>query len=315
MSANVSVSSLHGPGRPSRFSIRYIDPLSLPAAAAAGIKCSYSGAASSIPSKIWHESIYVLAIPIAFIFNLSIRTSTFLDALKYATVVPIYKGKGDPNEPGNYRPISLTSYLSKLFEKCILSQLEGYLVGERLLSEYQHGFLSGRSTEAALLDIYQFIYDGWASRRHVIALFLDLSKAFDCLQHDVLVSALSSMGVDSDSCRWFLSFLSRRLLSVTHDGDHSDPVVVDCGVPQGSVLGPFLFVVYMDAILCTANSLSDRLRMISCAEDSTVLFHVDRSLHSAEIPILNSMLVEIVSMFSVHKLSLNTDKCELLWFR
>ena len=154
--------------------------------------------------------MYSLCIPVAFILNLSIRQSIFPREFKKAVVVPVYKGAGDPAEPGNYRPISVTSYVAKLFEKCVLIQLKSYSFFTGALSHHQHGFVPARSTETALLEMLQYIVDGWSERRHVVAVFLDLSKAFDCLDHAVLLSTLTRLGVDEGDIRWFNSYLSDR---------------------------------------------------------------------------------------------------------
>lgn len=176
----------------------------------------------------------LLAAPIAFVFNPSTRHSVYPSAFKGSLVVPIYKDRGDEGEPGNYRPISLPPFLAKLFE-CVLLQLQPCLQ-LRLAVEVSARFLTG--TESALMQIKQFVVDSWNRRWHVVADFLDLSKTFDSLDHDILSGVLSSCGVVGSSCDWFSSYLHGRRIRVCAAGLESESSPINFGLPQASVLDP-----------------------------------------------------------------------------
>ena len=221
----------------SLFSLRYIDPDSL-VEAGMGIKSSYSRADVEVPSKVLLNALSFLRIPIAFIFNLSIRLAIY------------------PSDPSNYGPISLAPLLSKIFEKAILTQLRTHLMSHDIISIHQHGFVPSRSTETALLEIHQYIVAAWNQGKLVLAVFLDLSEAFDCLEHSTLLSILSVLGLDEGSIDWFSSYLRERVITVSSGELSSPPRRVNQGVPQGSVLGPLLFVLYLNPLLTRINSLS-----------------------------------------------------------
>ena len=142
-----------------RSSIHYIDLLSL-LGHCRGIKTSYKGALSCTPSKVITSSIEALVIPVAYIFNLSLKLGIFPSHFKISLATPLYKGKGRKDDPSNFHPISITPFLVKLFEKCILSQITEFLDSVEFFSPHQHGFRPALSTDTALLDIVQFIRFG-----------------------------------------------------------------------------------------------------------------------------------------------------------
>jgi len=201
----------------SSFSLKYIDP-SLLVKEIRAMDTSLKGSISAIPDKVVKASIHYLAVPVAFIFNLSIYTSTCPNDFKVAEVVPIYKGKGSRSEPGNYRPISLTVLLAKLFERCIKLQLTDFLNSLNFFSDHQHGFLENRSTETALCDIMEFVLCGCAGGNAVLGVFLDVSKAFDCVSFVILEKIFGHIGFTDKTINWFSSLIQNRDILVKASG-------------------------------------------------------------------------------------------------
>jgi len=179
------------------------------------------------------------------IINQSITTGTFPELWKYATVTPIQKSK-DSIELTNFRPISVLPVLSKLLERVVHDQLVSYLLNLNLLSDRQSGFRPQHSTQDVLVHVTDCWRKAIDESKFTAAAFLDVSKAFDCVNHDILLSKLAYYGVVGDSLVWFASYLSRRWQRVCFQGVASEWGVVHVGVPQGSILGPLLFSIYMN---------------------------------------------------------------------
>jgi len=296
------------------FSLRFIDPQIL-TLLVPKMDTSYKGAVKNVPDKVIRSSIALLAVPIAFLFNLSLATSTFPSSFKSSSITPLYKCKGSKSDPNSYRPISLIPFLSKLFERCIKDQLEAYLESFSYFSPSQHGFLSGRSTDTALCEIAEFARQGSASGNVVVGVFLDVAKAFDCVSHPVLLNILSRLGVDQRSINWLSSFLSDRTITVRAGGMSSSARLVNIGLAQGSVLGPFLFIVYLNVILLAANAMSTDLRLVSYADDTSILFRLGKDSRDCGVDTLNSHLNLILSYFDFLRLSINVNKTQVIAFR
>ena len=244
--------------------------------------------------------------PLAYICNLSLLTSTFPSEWKQAKVTPIFKN-GDKSDVGNYRPISVLSIVSKILERAVHDQLYTYLTSNSILHPSQSGFRSGHSTNTALLDVSDFILENMNEGRATAAIFLDLKKAFDTVNHDILISKLHFYGIKGSALNWFISYLTNRSQIVTINSHFSDPQNINIGVPQGSILGPLLFIIYV-------NSLPDSVtcKCIMYADDTTLLC-------SSSDPIslqsdLTSSLTSIANWFEVNKLTLNVKKTKLMIF-
>ena len=183
--------------------------------------------------------------PITYLINESLTSGVFPSELKLARVVPIFKS-GDPSLLTNYRSISVLSFFSKIFEKIVYDIVSDLLCDNEVLYDYQFGFRSRHSTQQALITLVDRITQDMSNI--VISLFIDLKKAFDTVHHGILLRKLYAYGIRGILLKWFESYLTVRSQYVIYDGVKSEISLVQCGVPQGSILGPLLFIISMNDI-------------------------------------------------------------------
>ena len=198
-----------------------------------------------LPGIFIKDGANLLAAPITNLINLSISTSTFPDSFKIAKLIALFK-KGCKTEPKNYRPISLLPLLSKIFEKVVHLQTEKFLTENSLLYKKQSGFRPLHSTESCLTHLSDRILEGCDKGCHTGMILIDLQKAFDTLDHKLLLSKLSLMNFSSETISWFKSYLCNRTFLVNVESSFSEAADLKCGVPQGSILGPLLFLLYIN---------------------------------------------------------------------
>merc|ERR1711884_504712 len=220
------------------------------------------GVSSILLKKLCPEINEVLTC----IINQSLMTGIFPSSLKIAKISPIYK-KEDPHLTDNYRPISLLPVISKIFEKVAFKQVYDYFNENNLLYKSQYGFRKKHSTELAGLEFYDKIINYLENGKLPLAVFLDLSKAFDTIDHEILLSKLRYYGITGNSLLWFKSYLSNRKQYVQFKDSFSSYSMIRTGVPQGSILGPLLFIIYMNDIA----HITDKFYFTIYADDTTLI--------------------------------------------
>ena len=220
-----------------------------------------------LPARFIKGGSSVIAKPLTHIVNLSITTGTIPDDLKVARVVPLYKKKGKINVE-NYRPISVLRIISKIFESVVFNQLNNFLTEHKLLYIFQSGFWSSYSTDTCLIHPIDYIKQEYCDNGNYTGMaLLDLQKAFDTVDHAILLKKFSGVVVNELSilCR-FRSYLTGRVQFTDVDGTMSVAKGTTCGVPQGSILGPLLFLLYINDM-----SAAVKCKLLLYADDSVLL--------------------------------------------
>ena len=264
-------------------------------------KRNKASGADNLPPGLLKDCRHHIAEPLAFILNLSIDTNTYPRYWKIAKINPIYKN-GSPSEPSNYRPISILPVLSKTLERAIHTQLMDYLEKHNLISSHQFGYRKNRSTNNAAKILVDDIREMVDKRQLVGAVFIDFSKAFDTLSHVMLLEKLSSYGIKDGELLWFTDYLFCRQQFVQIDGCCTVPNQVFAGVPQGSILGPLLFILYF-------NDVVDQLcqcKILMYADD-TVLYYGNKDVLAIEHVLMNE-LHYLPDYFVKNELIINLNK-------
>ena len=262
---------------------------------------------NEVPVKIYKLLVDKLSYVISFIFNMSIEQGVFPQNLKNAKVVPIHKS-GSPFLIKNYRPISLLPIVSKFFEKLMHRKLSKFLDRIEFLNDCQYGFRKGLDTTDALLKFMFEAHNSLHESSNLIAVFLDLSKAFDTVSIDILLNKLEHIGVRGSAKQWFRSYLTNRTQYVIINNKVSHTGSVTIGVPQGSILGPLLFLIYI-------NDMRQACNLLECVQyaDDTTLYLSGNNLDSV-CQTMNSQLQLIDHWLQLNKLSLNITKTHYMLF-
>ena len=245
--------------------------------------------------------------PLTFLINYSLKTGVFPSELKLARMVPIFKA-GDSSALTNYRPISVLTFFAKVFEKIVYNKLLNFISDNNILYDHQYGFRKGRSTQQAIITLVDKITKSQDIGDIVITLLIDLKKAFDTIDHRILLRKLYSYGIRGSMLKWMESYLTDRSQYVVIDGKVSQTRGIKCGVPQGSILGPLLFIISVNDIC----NVSPMLFKILYADDTCVLIsgnHLNNLIDR-----LNTELISLNNWFKANKLSLNTKKSFFMIF-
>ena len=258
----------------------------------------------NIPTRFLKDYADTITPALTLLFNASLEQGTVPSVWKKANVSPIFK-KGDRSNPANYRPISLTSVCSKPLEHILHSQIMKHLDQHNILSDQQHGFRKRRSTESQLLLTLQDLSLALDKGEQVDATLLDFSKAFDVVPHHRLLTKIDHYGVRGNVLHWIRSFLSCRSQQVVVEGHSSAPSPVTSGVPQGTVLGPLLFLLYINDLPQCVQSSTSRL-----FADDSLLYRKIRS--EADSVALQEDLDRLQEWEQKWMMSFNPSKCEVI---
>ena len=251
-----------------------------------------------------------------FIFHMcssSINGGFLPESQKFVLVTPVIKKQSlDPDEPKNYRPISNLTLISKVIERLVCGQIKDHLKRCELMPVLQSAYRSGHSTESCLLKVMSDILDAADSGEVSLVGLLDLSAAFDTVDHDILLHRLqSSFGIGGVILHWIRSFLTDRTQAVVFCGERSSVCRLNCGVPQGSVLGPLLFILYTADVICIAGCMGVR---VHCYADDTQLYI---SGSEKDVTTTTSRMIECINAISIwmssNRLKLNGDKTQFIW--
>ena len=271
------------------------------------LKMSKATGPDDVLTSVLKKCIHFFVDPLCNIYNKSLVSGIFPNKLKVAKVIPLYK-KGPVGNIENYRPIALLSTFSKLLEKIMFKRLYTFLLKNNSLASEQFGFRKNHSTSLSILNITNYIASAFDEGKFCCGVFMDLSKAFDTIDHHILLKKLHYYGIRGVPLEWFRSYLLERKQYVMADGTESDCLCIDTGVPQGSVLGPLLFLLYINDILNSSSILKFSL----FADDTAVISsHKDINLLISNI---NYELRKISEWYICNKLFLNAEKTHYVIF-
>jgi len=257
--------------------------------------------ADGINAKIFKGTYHAILVHILHLMNLCLQKGVFPKKLKIAVIKPAYKA-GRKDVFGNYRPISMLPYISKVLEKIIHNRLMSYFIPNNMISEDQYGFQTGLSTYMPHILLQENITKAFESGRFVCGIYLDLKKAFDTVEPSILLQKLEKYGITQAALQIIKSYLTSRTQCVEVEGIKSGYTNIKIGVPQGSILGPLLFLLYINdfPIICKHS------KCILYADDTAIFFESDNTIQLQNM--LNNDLPSICKWLQANKLSLNTEK-------
>ena len=270
------------------------------------LKIKKSPGHDDIKPSIIKASYSFLVKPLTYIYNLSFYSGVVPDIWKIAKVIPIFKS-GDRSDTNNYRPISLLSCFEKIMERLLAKRILSFVRKHKILYRLQFGFREGHSTTHALLEPLEKIYTNLDDGKFCVGIFLDLSKAFDTIDHSILLTKLKHYGFRGKICEWFASYLSNRKQYTFANGTSSSYGLIQKGVPQGSVLGPILFTLYVND-MPNATTLEPRL-----LADDTNIFNFGDNLQNLSQQ-TNLELEKLNEWLKANKLKINTGKTNFCLF-
>ena len=235
---NITTSFLEKPLKENEFKVAFF-----------ALKANKSPCNDKLHVNVISKLYYELKIPLMNIFSLSLKKGIFPEKMKISKVRPIFK-EGDKSILSNYRPISVLSCFSKILERIMYNRLYTYLAESNILFNKQFSFRAGHSTKHALLELIDQISDSFNDKSCFLGIFIDLLKTFDTMGHKILLKKLQHYGIKEKNLSWFESYLTcpkQYINFEIHDNNEkTDLLKIICGVPQGSILGPLLFIIYIN---------------------------------------------------------------------
>ena len=274
------------------------------------IKSFENGKASDIPIRLVKKSAHLISPILATLYNNCMNQGSFPTLFKVGKVTPVYK-KDNKECIENYRPVSILPIFGKIFEKIIYTRLIKFFMANGILHEDQFGFRKGHSTTHALHKSVDIITNSRERGKHVLGIFIDLSKAFDTLDHQTLISKLENYGVRGTALTLLTSYLTERSQYVSFCKTSSDPLAIKYGVPQGSILGPLLFLLYINDI--TNCYKGDDSEFVLYADDTNI-FVIGPS-HESTFLKANQILEQVSKFMKCNLLHINMSKCCYIHFK
>jgi exonuclease III len=269
------------------------------------LKNSCSTGNVDIPNQFLKLINFPLSYILSQLINRSLSSGIMPTLLKVGKQTPVFKG-GDICF-SNHRPITVVNSFSKIFEKITASRLTSYLDRYKILNNRQFGFRKHHSTIHAMINLLDTCLDGLNERLTVGGIFLDISKAFDSVDHSILLAKLENYGIRGIVLQWFKSYLCERELFVSVNGTSSVKYLLEYGVPQGSVLGPILFLLYINDVVAS----SEQFIFSMFADDTALILKIDRAQYD---DCIRTELLNVMTWFDANKLLLNVDKTKYLYF-
>ena len=271
------------------------------------IKTAKSSGIDDIATKVFKAAFEVIVPQLVYLFNMSFSLGIFPDSWKRATIIPLFKG-GDKTNVSNYRPVSLLPLPGKIIEKIAHTKLTAFLKHNKVVLDNQGGFRKGFSTASSIAELTDELLTNVNKGLTSLAAFIDLRKAFDTVDHNILLQKLECYGILNVNLSWCTNYLMNRSQRTLANGSMSSAQNVKCGVPQGSILGPLFFILYVNDVYAAV-----KVSKLQLYADDTVIYSAGRSSEEATRKLQPSM-----NQFSVwckaNKLSLNATKTKLVVF-
>ena len=258
--------------------------------------------------KILKKVLPSIGNPLMYVINLSLSQGVVPSELKKAKVIPLFKG-GDPVLLNNYRPISILPSISKILEKIMYKRIESFINRHAILNEHQFGFRPKYGSNLALINTIDNILQAQERDEFTLGVFLDFRKAFDTVNHRILCNKLYSYGIRGTALEWIRNYLDGRYQYIQYEHIASEVLLTPCGVPQGSILGPLLFLLYINDI----TNVSDILSLVLFADDTSA-FISGKDINTL-INVLNGELSKITEWIKANMLSINISKTNYILFR